>query len=208
MGKITDIRGGRQRGKRVNIYIDGQFSLAVDLEIAVKEKLKVGTDIDSDRIAEVGKQDRIHRCYDAAVRFLGYRPRSEAELRDRLHRRGFSQDDIEPAIIKLGEQGLVNDNVFAQFWTENRESFSPRSRYLTMLELRKKGVAEEVISRTIADINDEESAYRTAITRVSRLHFSDRQDLRKRLGDYLRRRGFSYETINRTIEKIWQERQE
>jgi len=72
--------------------------------------------------------------------------------------------------------------------------------------LRKKGVAEDVIDGTVADLDDEESAYRSALNRVSRLTITDRRELEKKLGDYLRRRGFSYETVNRTIGKIWQER--
>jgi len=206
MGIITGIREDKKQGKRVSIYVDGRFALAIDLEIAVKEKLRIDTELNSERIAELGKQDRVHRCYETAVRFLGFRPRSESELRDRLARRGFTADIIDTVITKLAGQGLINDSSFAHFWTENRETFNPRSRYLTRLELRKKGVAEDVINGTVAGLDDEENAYRSALNRVSRLTITDRRELQKKLSDYLRRRGFSYETVNRTIEKIWQER--
>jgi len=206
MGIITEIREDKKRGKRVSIYIDGHFALTVDLEIAVKEKLRVDTELDSERITELGELDLTHRCYETAVRFLGYRPRSESELRDRLVRRGFTAGIIETVINSLAVKGLINDDAFARFWTENRESFSPRSRYLTHLELRKKGVAEDVINNTVEGIDDEESAYHSALNRVSRLTITDRRELYKKLGDYLRRRGFSYEIVNRTVEKIWQER--
>jgi len=115
MGIITEIREDKQRGKRVSIYIDGRFALSVDLEIAVKEKLRIDTELNSERIAELGKQDLVHRCYETAVRFLGYRPRSESELRNRLARRGFTSDIIETVITKLAEQGLINDSSFARF---------------------------------------------------------------------------------------------
>lgn len=123
MGKITEIREGKQSGKRVNIYVDDRFALSMDLEVAVKEKLKSGTDLTPERIAELEKLDRSNRCYNAAIRFLGYRPRSESELRGRLLRRGFGLNVIDPVIARLSEQGLVDDSTFAQFWTENRESF-------------------------------------------------------------------------------------
>ena len=35
-----------------------------------------------------GRDDYLH-CYNSAVRLLGYRPRSESEIRQRLSRRGF-----------------------------------------------------------------------------------------------------------------------
>lgn len=206
MGIITDIREGKQPGKRVNIYVDGRFALVLDIEVSVKEKLKTGIDLTPERIEELGNLDRTSRCYNAALKLLEYRPRSQSELRDRLKRRGFNQDIIEPVITRLSEQGFVNDSTFARFWTENRESFSPRSRYLTTLELRKKGVAEDIIRETVSGIDDEEGAYRIAQKRAGSTHFTGHDDLQKRLGDYLKRRGFNYETIKNTIDKIWKER--
>ena len=34
----------------------------------------------------------------------------------------------------------------------------------------------------------------------------DYQTFRRRLGEYLRRRGFGYEVIETTLERVWQER--
>ena len=145
------------------------------------------------------------RCLDAALRYLSYRPRSEAELRERLGRRGFDGDNVEATLAKLREQGLVDDLAFAQFWKDNRESFRPRSRWLTALELRQKGVANDIIDRVVADVDDEDNAYRAARSRVRSLPGSDYQGFRHRLGGYLKRRGFGYRVITNTVERLWQE---
>jgi regulatory protein len=206
MGKITGIKSGNKRSKRVNIFVDGRFALALDSDLAIKEKLMVNAELDPDRIENLVRINEIRRGFDIAVRYLGYRPRSEAELRDRLERRDFSPDIIDKVIGRLKEQGLVDDMAFARFWTENRESFRPRSQHLTALELRKKGVTNEIIKQSVSAIDDEESAYRFALTKTRRLDNIDYLDFRKRIGGYLLRRGFSYEIVHRTIEKIWQER--
>jgi regulatory protein len=146
------------------------------------------------------------RCLDAAFRYLDYRPRSEAELRGRLKRRGFDEESVAATLSSLREQGLVDDLAFAEFWKDNRESFRPRSRRLTALELRQKGVAEEVINRVVADIDDEDSAYRAAQGRARRMPDSDYREFRHRLGEYLKRRGFGYRVITHTVERLWQER--
>ena len=106
---------------------------------------------------------------------------------------------------RLREQGLVNDVDFAQFWQDNRQSFSPRSRWLTRLELRRKGVAEEIIDQVVSAASDDDSAYRAALGRARRLPVSDYQGFRRRLGGYLKRRGFSYGVINNTVEQLWQQ---
>ena len=154
----------------------------------------------------MNKITAIHRCLNAAVHYLSYRPRSEFELRERLHQRGFDGDSVEVVLAKLKEQGLVDDAAFAQFWKDNRESFSPRSQWLTKLELRRKGVASNIIDEVVDTIDDEDSAYRAALSKARHLPRSDYQGFRRRLGEYLKRRGFSYRVINHTVERIWQER--
>lgn len=208
MGKITAIKDIRKQGKRVGIYVDGKFILSVNLETALQKKLKVDTELSSELIKELAEKDEIYRCREAAVRFLNYRPRSESELRKRLERRGFKGGVIDIVTGRLKEQGLIDDVSFAEFWTDNRESFSPRSRYLTRLELRKKGVSEDAIDRAVSSIDDSGSAYRVALSRTRRMSAADYTEFRRRLADYLRRRGFDYDVINRVVEKIWKEKGE
>jgi len=167
--------------------------------------LKVGQELAQAQIEALASSDNFQRCLAAAAHYLSYRPRSEFELRERLSRRGFDSDNIEAALTRLKEQGLVDDTDFARFWRDNRQSFSPRSRWLTGLELRRKGVAEEVIDQVVGDVSDDDSAYRAALSRAHRLTASDYQSFRHRLAGYLRRRGFGYRVINNTVEQLWQE---
>ena len=107
MGKVTAFRAGRGRGKRVNIFLDGKFAFSLEAEVAAKEGLRLEQELGADEIEALGSSDRSQRCLNAALRFLSYRPRSEAELRERLRRRGFDSDSIEAVTAKLKEQGLL-----------------------------------------------------------------------------------------------------
>ena len=196
MGKITALRAGRGRGKRVNVFL------------AAKEGLRIRQELSEDRIKALAQSDSYQRCYNAALLYLSYRPRSEPELRERLHKRGFDDDSTAKVITRLREQGLVDDAAFARFWTENRDYFRPRSQRLTRLELKRKGVDEEIIDRVVGEIDDEDSARRAAMKKVRSLAGADYQSFRRRLGDYLKRRGFGYGVITRTVEQLWQERNE
>ena len=208
MKKVTAIRAGRRQGKRVNVFLDGKFAFSLEAEVAIKEGLQVGQELADSHIEALARSDHFHRCFNAAIHYLSYRPRSEAELRERLHRRGFDGDNVETVIAKLREQGLVDDLAFAQFWKDNRESFSPRSQRLTRLELRQKGVASNIIDQVVADVDDDDSAYRAALSRARSLPLSDYQSFRRRLGEYLKRRGFGYGVITYAVERVWQERGE
>ena len=205
MKRITAIRAGRGRGKRVNVFLDDKFAFSLEAEVAVMEGLKVGQELSDSQIEVLTGSDNYRRCLNAAAHYLSYRPRSETELRERLYRRGFGEDSVEAVIAKLKEQGLVDDTAFAQFWKESRETFSPRSQWLTKLELRRKGVAEEIMGKVVETVDDNDSAYRAALSKARSLPLSDYQDFRHRLSGYLRRRGFSYGVINHTVELIWRE---
>ncbi len=205
MSKITALRVGRGRGKRVNVFLDGKFAFSLEAEVAVKEGLQIGQELSADEIGAITRSNYFHRCLNVAARYLSYRPRSESELRERLHQRGFNGNSIEAVLTKLKEQGLVDDVAFAQFWRDNRESFSPRSQWLTKLELRRKGVASDIIDQVVDTVDDDDSAYRAAQSKARNLPLSDYQLFQRRLGGYLKRRGFGYRVISHTVERLWQE---
>jgi regulatory protein len=206
MIKITGIRARKSREKRVNVFVDGKPALDLLAEVALKEDLKVGQELSESRLEALDDSDRYQRCLNAATHYLGYRPRSEAEVRQRLLKRGFASDTTGKALARLKEQGLIDDAAFARFWKDNRESFSPRSRRLTGLELRRKGLSSDVIESVVGEIDESDSAYRAALSKARRLPLSDYQLFRRRLGEYLKRRGFDYEVINETVVRLWKER--
>ena len=102
----------------MNIYLDGEFAFSLEAEVAVKNGLRVNQELSPEQIEEIVTADQYRRCYNAATLFLGYRPRSEPELRARLRKRGFHSNSIDSVVNRLKEQGLVDDTAFAEFWKE------------------------------------------------------------------------------------------
>ena len=207
MGKITDLRPNKGHGRRVSVFLDGRFAFSVGDDVASREDLQPEQTLTAERIGTLVESDRHERCMSAATRYLASRPRSHAELRERLRRRGFDSDTQEAVIARLKEQGLLDDANFARFWTDNRESFSPRSRRLTRMELQKKGVPRDIIDQAVNVIDDQARAYRAALSRVYSLRHSDREEFRCRLGAYLQRRGFGYDVVVRTVEELWKDKE-
>ncbi len=205
MKKVTALRIGKGRSKRVNIFLDGKFGFSLDAEVAARERLRAEQELSTEQIDSLTRDDQCQRCRNAAVQYLSYRPRSETELRTKLHQRGFGGNNIETVITGLKKQALVDDKAFAQFWKENRESFSPRSRWLTGLELKRKGIAKDIIDQVVGAMDDDDGAYRAALSKSHQLDHSDYESFHRRLGDYLKRRGFSYAVMIDTVERIWRE---
>ncbi len=150
----------------------------------------------------------LQHCLDAAYRYLNYRPRSEAEVRQRLHQRGFDNEVVEKAIVKLKEQNLIDDYAFARFWKENRLSFKPKSKRLIIKELKDKKVAQGIIEQVTDNIDDMDNAYKLGCRRMHILAYLDYPDFYRRLSNYLSYRGFNYEVIKRTIALLWQTKEQ
>lgn len=207
MNKITALRTGKGRAKRVKLYLDGELALNLEPEVAAEENLEVAQSLSDERLRTLKEANEVRRAYNAAIRFIAYRARSEPEVRQRLKKRGFETGAIETVIQKLKRQKLVDDTSFARLWTENRQSFSPRSRRLIRLELKQKGLSEEVIDTAVTDMDEDEAAWQAAQKKLRSLSGTDFQTFRRKLGDHLRRRGFGYEVISGVVNRAWQEKQ-
>jgi regulatory protein len=205
MQRVTSIEPQKAKKERVNLFLDGAFAFSISAALASMAGLHEGKELTPEEVERLKHEDLLHRSLDNALRYLEPRPRSEAEVRTRLRRQGFDSSTVQRVIEKLKEQELIDDAGFARFWCENRENFRPRSRSFVEFELRQKGVDSETAAEITAQLDDERSAYKAAQKKASALAGLDSQSFRKRLSAFLRRRGFSYEVINRTVNRVWQE---
>jgi len=204
MRKITAITAQKKNPNRVNISLDGEFSFGLSRIVAAW--LRVGQDLSDEKIAALQNEDAREVAYTKALRFLGYRPRSVQEVRENLHKHEIPETVIDEVLARLQETNLLNDQKFAQMWVENRSTFRPRSRRALALELRLKGLEDEVVQETLNEYVDENAlaleAARKYLRKVQRLEWPD---FRQKLGGFLGRRGFSYEVIAPVLRQVWNE---
>jgi len=148
------------------------------------------------------------RLVNASIRYVSFRPRSEKELRDFLTQKLTKWKVsgallISKVIARMGELGYVDDEKFAAWWIDQRTAFKPKGNRLIKMELKAKGVPDSVIASALAPRGAESllEAARQAVARKLPL-WSKLPDLarKKKLYDYLGRRGFDGETIARVID--------
>ncbi len=156
--------------------------------------------------------------YDKALRFLSYRPRSEKEIRDNLKKKKAPDSIIDLIIKKLQEQKFLNDREFAKWWIEQRTIVRPMGKRLIKMELSKKGIDKELIdeifdSAEVLVQNELEMARKLVQRKINKylpagrqVKGFDRQKIYQRLGGFLSRRGFDYDTIKKVIDEALTER--
>jgi regulatory protein len=190
----------------VNIYLDGEF--AFGLAVVVVAWLRVGQELGEEKIVSLKMQDEREITYQKALHFLSYRPRSSAEVRQNLSKRGISESLIEETLNRLQSTGLVNDEALARAWVENRNSFRPRGKPALRMELRRKGLSDEIV-QSVLELQGNEAAlaFMTARKYARRLLGLEWPEFRQKLSGFLARRGFSYTTLAPVVSEVWKETQ-
>ena len=203
MRKITAIEAQKRAPNRVNIHLDGEF--AFGLSRIVSAWLRVGQELDEEKIKRLQDEDAQERAFQQAMLFLSYRARSESEIRQNLRKHEIPGEVVEHTLERLRQDGLANDGQFARTWVENRSTFRPRSRRLLALELRQKGLKEEAVASAVEAVDDNALAYEAALKRAPRFKDLEWIEFRKKLSGFLARRGFSYPVIAPVVTRVWNE---
>jgi regulatory protein len=204
MSQITAIEPQQKNPQRVNIYLDGKF--AFGLARITAGWLKVGQELKEEKISALQAEDANEIAYQKALHFLSYRPRSSAEVRQNLTQHDIAEALVEATVNRLMRAGLVNDQEFARAWVENRNTFQPRSKSALRMELRRKGLGDEIVQPVLDEKVDEEAlAFKVARKYARRLAGLEWFEFRQKLGGFLARRGFSYTTLSPVISEVWKE---
>jgi regulatory protein len=210
--KVTDVSGAgiisalkvqKRNPQRVNVYLDGEF--AFGLARITAAWLHVGQQLSNEKIAQLKAQDTQEAAYQRALRLLSFRPRSSAEIRQKLTRLGYTEEIIDNVLGRLVRSGLIDDTRFAKEWAENRNEFRPRSRRALEYELRQHGLAREEIDQALEGLDENSLALQAARKHARKLHGLPATDFRRKLYGFLARRGFGYETAKPAVEQAWRE---
>ena len=140
-----------------------------------------------------------------AFRYLKIRERSVEEMREKLTLKNVPKSFIGLTIEYLIDKKFLDDRSFAKNWIRYRQArpFGPRR---IRLELRQKGIAEELITQELGEafegFNQQEVVAELALRRASRYRDEDPIKRKKKVFDFLARRGFSLDMIKRAIKNI------
>ena len=129
-----------------------------------------------------------------ALRYLGYRARTEEQVRIKLTQLGFPQTTVEATLERLRSLNLLNDETFARDWAMTRATNHGYGLQRIARELRQKGISESlmvpILQETFAEQGERERAKALLEKKFKDQDLSDLRVLR-RASDYLHRRGYS-----------------
>jgi regulatory protein len=189
---VPEITGVRERRGKARIFIDGEFWAELDAAVAVERGLVEGAAFSCEELHRARVAGERPIAMGRALNLLGYRARSEAEIRDRLTRYGYVGETIEGVVLRLQELGYLDDAEFARM--KAREKARRYGPWRVSVELKKSGVGEaltrEVVEEEFAGRSEVGEA-RSAAARRYNGRGSDAEA--RRVYGFLVRRGYSAE---------------
>ncbi|WP_101949519.1 recombination regulator RecX [Mycobacterium sp. 3519A] len=146
--------------------------------------------------SEAPAPKREEQAHDLCLRLLTVRARTRAELEGQLAKRGYPDDVSGRVLDRLAEVGLVDDADFAEQWVRSRRANAGKGKRALAAELRNKGVDNDVITATLADIDagaERQRAEQLVRDKLRREKLVDGDDAKvvRRLVGMLARRGYS-----------------
>ncbi len=206
---ITKLEAQKRNPRRVSVFLDGAFALGMDAQLAMELGLRKGRTLDRGELERITQAEEKSRARHYSLDFLGYRARSIKEVRDRLTRRGHAGEIVEEVIAELCREGLLDDEDFALRWARDRMRNKPVGERLLRRELYLKGVSEEIIDRVAAatyqDLSAERLAGELLRSREGRYRHLDAKTARRRMADFLLRRGFDRAAAWEAVDQVLRE---
>ena len=211
--RITRIESQKRRPGRKNVFVDGTFIAGASDEAILRLGLRSGDEVGPELVERLLNTESYITARAAALRLLSVRPRSVHEIRDRLQKKGFPASDIEDVIADLFKAALLDDRAFARAFIRDRTALKASGPALLRDKLLRLGVSREILEEALTDelgeVDLDLLALRAAeaYARKQPGGAGNRSDpgLRRRMGAYLARRGFGWETVTRVLRRVLSE---
>jgi regulatory protein len=137
---------------------------------------------------------------ERALRLLGYRDRSVAELTRKLHDSGYPHRLVRSIVERLVELGLVDDGRFAASWTRTRLASGVGARRIAR-ELAQKGISPEIAQAVVAEECPPDQSLRLAVRSLRGAVATDRKG-RDRLVRRLVAKGHDISTAIEAVRSV------
>lgn len=200
---ITRIEKQTNNQKRYSIYIDEKFAFGVSEEDLIYFKLKENSEITEQRYNYIMEYLIYTKAKDKAYKFLGYKARSEKEVRDKLTKENYPQEIIDRIIELFKHYNYINDENYTKAYINNRIKFKPQAKRMLKYELAQKGIDSDTIENIIDSSNIDETDIAINLLQKKLKNKKDiDQKEKQRIYNYMLRRGFDYETINKAFKEV------
>lgn len=191
MSVITEISPQKRTKNRFNVFVDGEFSFAVSIDLVLKYGLKNNFVLNDKLKSEIIAEDSVLYALSLSTAYLSRSLKTKKQVITYLKNKGFDDKTIYYVIDKLKEYDFVNDEEYVRRYLETYSA--SQGKRLADYKLMMKGISKNDIENVRESFNDDSknNALRIAEKRLKNKEIT-KENLSKTYR-YLVGKGFSYE---------------
>ena len=202
---ITAIQVQKKNKERFSLYHEDRFLLGVSTQTLVSCSLKKGTLLTPEKLDAILGIEQHSKAKEYTLGILSRRDHSVQELIIKGIKKGFNKDVLERVTHELQKNNYLDDHRFTSNFIHDAIEFKKWSLNKIKFELRKKGVNKSIISELFDGFDEaiwKKQMY--SLVRKNRAKFirSDSTKRKKKMYDYLARKGYSSTLIWSEMNKL------
>jgi regulatory protein len=212
MPTVVNLKRKKRTKEWYLIYLNDGREILSYIDFIVKFKVKVGKQLTEEQIKEIKSESEVILAKEIAYRFISYKPRTLKEVSDKLKAKGFQSDLVSKVVEELRNYGFINELEYARNFVLNRSRSKTLGELALRRELLSKEISSEIVDEVLSErenlIDEFEIALDLAQGKLKQIKSlkkrkRGRDEYKRRIYEFLLRRGFKFETINRVMREVF-----
>ena len=203
MPVVTDIKQNLKNKNKVSVFADGEFLCSVTAESVAKMRIKVGDQIDNQKLLDTLFESDCQTAFSKAVDNVCKSFKTQNQVQKYLFDKGFSTEVVNKTIEKMKEYRYVDDAEFVRLFVSSYQKTKGKKRIC--FELKQKGVEQEYID-LVDELIDDQTEYALAL--AQKFAKGKQMDTKngQKLYRHLASKGFDFDTcrycVNCVVEGV------
>ncbi len=204
--KIIDIKPQVRHPERKTLIFDDGSVFGISEDVFISHNFEIGLEISEDSYSKLVGDELKVKGYNSALRLLGYRMRSCAEMKQRLAEKKYPKNIIDEIIDKLLKIEYLNDAEFANAFAHDKVKSKKIGPMALRMEFIPHKIDPDILEKTIDAVYDKYpiSDLIKQLLDKKKIQFGTNLDqkTKKRIQDLLGRKGFSWNDISSVFTEL------
>lgn len=206
---VTAIEEQKENKNRVSIFLDGEFFKGVSQEVILKLNLFKGKKINQNELSEILEIEEFEHAKSLTLKYLSYKPRTNFEITKYLKKKNIEGEVIKKVIEEIKNLGLINDDEYARQYALELIRKGKAGFNVIITKLIKRGIkaekAKTLLNNLFKEGEELKMAFNLAEKKFKTIKHKEKQKIIKSINDFLIRKGFNFEIVNKVIRKLWKD---
>lgn len=204
---VTKITVQNKNQDRYSLFHHELFLIGISRNTRNDFSIEEGVTLTPSLYRQLNDAEDLVAIREACFRYLSGRDHSSFELKQKVGKKGYKEEDIERVIQNLSDSGYLDDESFAAKFVREKTELNQWGPKKIRSHLYKKGIDRKIIDTVLAQKTDDLQLRQICVDLVMKRqrHFLREKDDYKRkqkIYRYLAGRGFPGSVITQSLPRI------